>query len=166
MISNHVGHFALTIGLIDSLKLSSTINNQSYIVNVSSVAHLDGSLLLSKDLDNLNKLRNDWSLYTSSKAANALFSITLSRILSKQGIVVSSYAPGIMLSDLWRTKQPKCNNLSISDSDNSSIMNDTEEKNRSIFRNLLSLCIKHPSISAAALTSLSSPRFCQSSKKI
>jgi NAD(P)-dependent dehydrogenase (short-subunit alcohol dehydrogenase family) len=76
---NHLGHFALTASLLDSV-----LNTQgSRIVNVSSIAHKLGRI----DFDNLNA-ENGYdaqAAYGQSKLANLLFTYELQRRLEKAG---------------------------------------------------------------------------------
>jgi hypothetical protein len=83
--TNHIGHFALTLGLLPFMRKAVSMYGQAYIVNVSSVAHWDGALDLPKYIEALGSgtdyKRGSWPAYTASKAANALFSLALARAL-------------------------------------------------------------------------------------
>ncbi|ROT63047.1 putative retinol dehydrogenase 13-like isoform X3 [Penaeus vannamei] len=65
--TNHMGHFLLTNLLLDKLKASAP----SRIINVSSVAHMRGSI----KFDDLNSEKNydEGDAYAQSKLANILF---------------------------------------------------------------------------------------------
>jgi NAD(P)-dependent dehydrogenase (short-subunit alcohol dehydrogenase family) len=95
---NHFGHFALT-GLI----LPSLIQAQgARIVNVSSVAHMRGSI----DFDDLAYTRSYKSgqAYANSKLANLLFTFELNRRLAAAGHTSTALAahPGLSRTELYR----------------------------------------------------------------
>jgi NAD(P)-dependent dehydrogenase (short-subunit alcohol dehydrogenase family) len=98
---NHLGHMALTLGLLEPL-----IRAGGTVVNVASVAHTtQGQGLgkrLSETLSGKRGLHDTWAEYADSKAANVLFTSALARQLDPVGVRAVSYHPGIMLSDLWR----------------------------------------------------------------
>lgn len=83
---NHVGHFLLTILLLDRLKQC----GPSRVVNVASVAHMFGKI----DFDCLNKhkalgLGSSFRIYSDSKLCNVLFTHELAKRL--QGTKVTCY---------------------------------------------------------------------------
>jgi retinol dehydrogenase 12 len=96
---NHLGHFALTMLLLDRLKESGP---GSRIVNVSSEAHYDAPGIdfgaLRRRTRSITGLRE----YAVSKLCNVLFTQELARRLD--GVGVTSYAlhPGVVASDIWR----------------------------------------------------------------
>ena len=97
--TNHLGHFALTILLIDMLKNVSG----SRIVTVSSGAHAFGML----DFDDLNwekRRYNAWQAYGDSKLANLYFTRELQRRLDEDGSDVLAVAahPGWAATELQR----------------------------------------------------------------
>ena len=97
--TNHLGHFALTILLIDMLKNVSG----SRIVTVSSGAHAFGML----DFDDLNwekRRYNAWQAYGDSKLANLYFTRELQRRLDEEGSDVLAVAahPGWAATELQR----------------------------------------------------------------
>jgi NAD(P)-dependent dehydrogenase (short-subunit alcohol dehydrogenase family) len=88
--TNHLGHFLLTISLLDLLKSA----GQSRIVNVSSAAHLWSDI--QKDDLMFDKSYNKYKAYGQSKLANILFSLELSKKLSGSGVTVNSCHPGVV----------------------------------------------------------------------
>jgi NAD(P)-dependent dehydrogenase (short-subunit alcohol dehydrogenase family) len=154
MNANHVGHFALTIGLLESLRKAVKIYGRVYVVNVASIAHMDGAMHLSDDLDNLvkNSPGLEWQEYAGSKAANVLFGLSFHRshqlqmgseFEANEGISLLSYHPGVMLTDLWRTGASPSN-----------------ESANEFARICLCCCVKHPLVAAVGLSSLVDPRSC------
>ena len=96
--TNHLGHFALTAGLMPLLLASESAR----IVNVSSLAHRQGSM----DFNRLQHERdhyNRWQAYRDSKLANLLFTYQLQRRLERAGVEhVASLAahPGFTRTNL------------------------------------------------------------------
>ncbi len=93
---NHLGHFLLTILLLDCIK--NTPNSR--IVIVSSVGHYGGYLDFE---DMLWRKRYHWHLsYLRSKLANVMFANELSRRLVGSGVTVYSLHPGSIKTELVR----------------------------------------------------------------
>ncbi|KAL1457904.1 hypothetical protein WDU94_008084 [Cyamophila willieti] len=93
---NHMGHFLLTMLLLDKLKDSAP----SRIVNVSSVAHKRGTI--DKEDLNSEKSYDKSKAYTQSKLANVLFTRELARRLEGTGVTVNAVHPGIVNTDILR----------------------------------------------------------------
>jgi NAD(P)-dependent dehydrogenase (short-subunit alcohol dehydrogenase family) len=96
LATNHLGHFVLTLSLIDILKKS----GQCRIINVSSGAHDAGSavienILCASDYDGRKQ-------YSASKLANALFTYALSERLKGQKISVNAVNPGGVATNFAR----------------------------------------------------------------
>ena len=101
---NHLGHFALVSALLPSLKRAP---KGFRIINVSSDAHkLASSQSLTSALDaDLNPAEySQWGQYSTSKAANILFTVELQKRLDAAGIPgsVVSVHPGMVQTDLTR----------------------------------------------------------------
>jgi len=96
MATNHFGHFALTGLLLDRLLTS----GRSRVVTVSSLMHRVGHVDFS-DVAGL-KIRNAWLHYGTSKLANLLFTVELSRRLQSEGADTMAVAahPGWTRSNL------------------------------------------------------------------
>jgi NAD(P)-dependent dehydrogenase (short-subunit alcohol dehydrogenase family) len=94
--TNHIGHFLLTLSLIEMLKKSS----QGRIINVSSPAHSKGT----EDLDDIVAPANyDRRLaYGRSKLANLYFTYELSGRLKKSKITVNALDPGGVATNFSR----------------------------------------------------------------
>lgn len=95
--TNHLGHFALTGHLLDTLRATAG----SRIVTTSSMAH---TWTRGMDLDDLNwthKRYRKWDAYGKSKLANLLFAYELRRRLSAPGDPLSVAAhPGYAATNL------------------------------------------------------------------
>ena len=86
--TNHLGHFLLTLELLDLLKASAPAR----VVNVASDAHLFGRL----DFKDLMGERpwSGWKAYAQSKLANVEFTYELARRLHGTGVTANAVAPG------------------------------------------------------------------------
>jgi NAD(P)-dependent dehydrogenase (short-subunit alcohol dehydrogenase family) len=94
---NHLGHFALTIALLDHLTSS-----QARIVNVASDAHYAAKGI---DFDGLRRPARGitgMAEYAVSKLCNVLFTQELARRLSGTGVTSYALHPGVVASDIWR----------------------------------------------------------------
>ncbi|KAK7104588.1 retinol dehydrogenase 13-like [Littorina saxatilis] len=93
---NHMGHFLLTMLLLDKLKASAP----SRIINVSSLAHVRGQI----NFDDLNsdKSYSAHMAYGQSKLANVLFTRELAKRLENTGVTVNSLHPGAVNTELAR----------------------------------------------------------------
>ncbi|KAL2080333.1 hypothetical protein ACEWY4_024126 [Coilia grayii] len=99
---NHLGHFLLTILLLDMLKSSAP----SRIVNVASIAHVGGKINF-EDLF-YNKTPYDSLVsYRQSKLANLLFTRELSRRTRASGVSVFALHPGVIRTELGRHVQTR-----------------------------------------------------------
>ena len=99
---NHLGHYALTGLLLETLKST----NGSRIVTMSSMNHMQASPL---DFNNIF-LENEYhqmKAYEQSKLANLLFSYELSRKLEDADIPVEAIAahPGFVKSNIMKTNE-------------------------------------------------------------
>jgi len=99
--TNHLGHFALTTALMDTLEKSAPAR----VVTLASNAHQAPSNPL--DVGNLPPSKEtyaDWGAYQQSKLENILFSNELARRFKEKGVAVTSNAvhPGVIPTDLGR----------------------------------------------------------------
>ena len=100
--TNHVGHFALTLGLIPALKKGAQkLGKKSRVISVSSVGHRRSDIRYD---DVHYKLRpyNDFESYGQSKTANILFSVELTKRYEHEGIVSNALMPGVIYTNLMR----------------------------------------------------------------
>ncbi len=102
---NHLGHFALTMLLLDKLKASGP---GCRIVNVSSEVHYSAKGIDWAALQRKTKTFAGMREYGVSKLCNVLFTQELARRLGGIGTSIDSdvttYAlhPGVVASDIWR----------------------------------------------------------------
>ena len=89
---NHIGHFLLTMSLLD------LIGEGGRIVNVASGAHKTGKIHF--DDINLNKGFNVIKAYSQSKLANVLFTRELARRVKDRGITVNCCHPGAVATNI------------------------------------------------------------------
>ncbi|WP_433583226.1 SDR family oxidoreductase [Paenibacillus amylolyticus] len=85
---NHLGHFLLTLLLIEPLKAAT----QGRVVNVSSGAYKAGKIHFEDP--HLHKSYNPIKSYAQSKLANVLFTRALARKLSGTSVTVNCLHPG------------------------------------------------------------------------
>jgi NAD(P)-dependent dehydrogenase (short-subunit alcohol dehydrogenase family) len=105
--TNHLGHFALTGLLLDTLEGL----EDARVVTLSSGAHRGGRIAF----DNLEGRRRyfRWSAYGQSKLANLMFALELDRRLRAAGSTIKSLAahPGWSATKLQTTGPPKLDAL-------------------------------------------------------
>ena len=89
---NHVGHFLLTMSLLDLM------GEGGRIVNVASGAHKTGKIHF--DDINLTKGFNVIKAYSQSKLANVLFTRELARRVKDRGITVNCCHPGAVATNI------------------------------------------------------------------
>jgi retinol dehydrogenase-12 len=95
---NHLGHFALTLPLLDRLRAS----GPARIVNVSSEAHYGAKGInwgaLRRPVRSFAGMRE----YSVSKLCNVLFTQELARRLDGTSVTTYALHPGVVASDIWR----------------------------------------------------------------
>jgi NAD(P)-dependent dehydrogenase (short-subunit alcohol dehydrogenase family) len=87
--TNHLGHFALTVGLHDALRDA----GRARVVVVSSVGHVNGPVRFD-DLDFTKEPYDPWLAYAQSKTANILFAVEAAKRWAGDGIAVNALNPG------------------------------------------------------------------------
>ena len=95
---NHIGHFLLTLLLLDLMKQS----GPSRIINVSSLAHRFGPGVINFDDINAEKDYDPFAAYQQSKLANILFTRELSVHLEDTNVTVNALHPGLVNTDIQR----------------------------------------------------------------
>lgn len=87
--TNHLGHFALTVGLNDALKDA----GGARVVVLSSVGHVNGPVRFD-DLDFTKEPYDAWLAYAQSKTANILFAVEAAKRWTGDKIAVNALNPG------------------------------------------------------------------------
>jgi NAD(P)-dependent dehydrogenase (short-subunit alcohol dehydrogenase family) len=95
---NHLGHFALTLALLDRLKAS----GDARVVNVSSDAHFQAKGIDFEAVRRPTRAFTGMPEYAVSKLANVLFSQELARRTAGRGVTSYALHPGVVASDIWR----------------------------------------------------------------
>lgn len=87
--TNHLGHFALTVGLHDALAAA----DGARIVSLSSRGHLRSPVVF-EDLHFAQRSYDPWLAYGQSKTANILLAVEASRRWAGDGITANAVHPG------------------------------------------------------------------------
>jgi NAD(P)-dependent dehydrogenase (short-subunit alcohol dehydrogenase family) len=95
--TNHLGHFALALGLHDALAAA----GNARIVSVSSSGHLRSPVIFD-DLDYAFREYDPFGAYGQSKTANVLFAVEATRRWAQDGITANALMPGGIATDLQR----------------------------------------------------------------
>lgn len=95
--TNHLGHFALSLGLHDVLAAA----GGARIVSVSSSGHLLSPVVFD-DIDFAFRDYNPWAAYGQSKTANVLFAVGANARWASDGISVNAVMPGGIATNLQR----------------------------------------------------------------
>ncbi|HUQ59809.1 SDR family NAD(P)-dependent oxidoreductase [Lentzea sp.] len=94
--TNHLGHFALTLGLFNSLRAEG-----ARVVNVSSSAHLMSEVVFD-DIHYDHREYDRWQAYGQSKTANILFGVEAGARWASEGITMNALMPGSIATNLQR----------------------------------------------------------------
>lgn len=92
-VANHLGHFVLTMNLIDLLKKS----KESRVINLSSAAHALGKV--TRLFEKNNTKLSDMGAYGDGKLANILFTKGLAKYYKDSSITAYSVHPGVVKSN-------------------------------------------------------------------
>ncbi|HEY8795562.1 MAG TPA: SDR family NAD(P)-dependent oxidoreductase [Gemmatimonadaceae bacterium] len=95
--TNHLGHFALALGLHDALAAA----GNARIVAVSSNAHLMSPVVFD-DIHFAFRAYDPWLAYGQSKTANALFAVAATARWAIDGITANALNPGAIPTNLQR----------------------------------------------------------------
>ncbi|EFH86998.1 SDR family NAD(P)-dependent oxidoreductase [Ktedonobacter racemifer] len=95
--TNHLGHFALALGLHDALAAA----GNARIVSVSSAAHRRSPIVFD-DIHFVHREYEAWSAYGQSKTANVLFAVEATRRWAADGITANALMPGGIRTNLLR----------------------------------------------------------------
>ncbi len=99
---NHLGHFLLTLLLLDSLKASASASTPSRILNLASGAHRYATKWDWKALQKPTKTMTTMIEYGISKLSNILFTLELAEQLKNTHVLCFAIHPGIVKTDIWR----------------------------------------------------------------
>ncbi len=95
--TNHLGHFALAVGLHDALVAA----GGARIVSVSSGGHLRSPVVFD-DIDYAYRDYDPFGAYGQSKTANVLFAVEATRRWATAGIFANALMPGGIATPLQR----------------------------------------------------------------
>jgi NAD(P)-dependent dehydrogenase (short-subunit alcohol dehydrogenase family) len=95
--TNHLGHFALSLGLYHAMAAAGSAR----IVSVSSNAHLCSPVVFD-DIDFTFRPYDPALAYGQSKTANVLFAVGVTARWSASGITANAVMPGVIATDLMR----------------------------------------------------------------
>jgi NAD(P)-dependent dehydrogenase (short-subunit alcohol dehydrogenase family) len=100
--TNHLGHFALALGLHDAL----AADGNARIVSVSSSGHLRSPIVF-EDINFDFRPYEPFLAYGQSKTANVLFAVEATRRWAHDGITANALMPGGILTNLQRHTDPE-----------------------------------------------------------
>jgi NAD(P)-dependent dehydrogenase (short-subunit alcohol dehydrogenase family) len=95
--TNHLGHFALAVGLHDALRSDAP----SRIVAVTSTGHFFSPVVFD-DLHFEGRQYDPWQAYGQSKTACVLFAVEATRRWAPEGITANAVMPGGIRTNLQR----------------------------------------------------------------
>jgi NAD(P)-dependent dehydrogenase (short-subunit alcohol dehydrogenase family) len=95
--TNHLGHFALALGLRDAL----AADGAARIVSVSSSAHLRSPVVF-EDIHFARRPYDPILAYAQSKTANVLFAVGATARWARDGITANALMPGAIATNLQR----------------------------------------------------------------
>jgi NAD(P)-dependent dehydrogenase (short-subunit alcohol dehydrogenase family) len=95
--TNHLGHFALALGLHDALAAA----DSARVVSVSSGGHLRSPVVFD-DIDYAFRDYDPFGAYGQSKTANVLFAVEATRRWAADGITANALMPGGIATPLQR----------------------------------------------------------------
>jgi NAD(P)-dependent dehydrogenase (short-subunit alcohol dehydrogenase family) len=102
--TNHLGHFALALGLHDALAAS---GGGARIVSLSSRGHMRSPVIFD-DLNFTSRPYDPWLGYGQSKTANVLFAVEATRRWTDDGITANAVHPGAIAgTNLSRHMDPE-----------------------------------------------------------
>jgi NAD(P)-dependent dehydrogenase (short-subunit alcohol dehydrogenase family) len=100
--TNHLGHFALALGLHDALAAA----GNARIVSLSSRGHHNSAVIFD-DINFTNRPYDPGLAYGQSKTANVLFAVEAARRWAEDGITANAVHPGaILATNLSRHMDP------------------------------------------------------------
>jgi NAD(P)-dependent dehydrogenase (short-subunit alcohol dehydrogenase family) len=101
--TNHLGHFALAVGLHDALAAA----GNARLVSLSSRGHLRSPVVFD-DINFSSRPYDPWLAYGQSKTANVLFALEANRRWAADGITANAVHPGAIIdTNLSRHMDPE-----------------------------------------------------------
>jgi NAD(P)-dependent dehydrogenase (short-subunit alcohol dehydrogenase family) len=100
--TNHLGHFALALGLHDALAAA----GGARIVSLSSRGHLRSPVVF-EDINFSSRPYDPWLAYGQSKTANVLFAVEATRRWAGDRIYANAVHPGAIQTNLSRHMSPE-----------------------------------------------------------
>jgi NAD(P)-dependent dehydrogenase (short-subunit alcohol dehydrogenase family) len=95
--TNHLGHFALTLGLHNAL----AAGGKARIVSTSASTHMFSPVVFD-DIHFAFRRYDPWLAYGQSKTANILFAVGATTRWFNDGITANALMPGVILTNLQR----------------------------------------------------------------
>jgi NAD(P)-dependent dehydrogenase (short-subunit alcohol dehydrogenase family) len=95
--TNHVGHFALAVGLLPALRAA----GMARIVALTSIGHRRSDVHF-EDLNFRQRPYDPWNAYGQSKTANVLFAVATTERYGGDGIIANAVHPGGIMSGLQK----------------------------------------------------------------
>ena len=95
--TNHIGHFALTVGLLPALRAA----GMARIVALTSIGHRRSDVHF-EDLNFRQRPYDPWDAYGQSKTANVLFAVATTERYGGDGIIANAVHPGGIMSGLQK----------------------------------------------------------------
>jgi NAD(P)-dependent dehydrogenase (short-subunit alcohol dehydrogenase family) len=99
--TNHLGHFALAVGLHDALAAGAAERGEARIVALTSGAHMYSPVVFD-DIHFTRRAYDPQLAYGQSKTANCLFAVAATRRWAADGIVANAVNPGGVSTGLQR----------------------------------------------------------------
>ena len=100
--TNHLGHFALALGLHEAL----AARGNARIVSLSSRGHLRSPVVFD-DVNFTSRPYDPWLAYGQSKTANVLFAVEATLRWADDGITANAVHPGAIETNLARHMDPE-----------------------------------------------------------
>ncbi|MGC4746141.1 SDR family NAD(P)-dependent oxidoreductase [Micromonospora sp. DT201] len=105
-VVNHLGHFALSLGLHEALAAGARERGEARIVVVSSTAHMNSPVVFD-DIHFERRAYDPQASYAQSKTASSLFAVEATRRWAADGIVANTVNPGGVSTGLQRDFTPE-----------------------------------------------------------